>query len=105
MVCPEDGQGVEPLPDRHSDLHIVGMVRPGADHAEKKLVDLGTGVEGARIVLRGKADAAVGGDIVIAAEAGVGLRLGERGQKPFQHVGIGVVIRVKEGRKIADCMV
>ena len=41
------------------------MVRPGADHAEKKLVDLSTGVEGTRIVLRGKADAAVGGDIVI----------------------------------------
>ena len=82
VVRPEDGQGVEPLPDRHSDLHIVGMVRPGADHAEKKLVDLSTGVEGTRIVLRGKADAAVGGDIVIAAETGVGLRLGERGQKP-----------------------
>ena len=102
---PEDGQGVEPLPDRHSDLHVVGMVRPGADHAEKKLVDRSTGVEGTRIVLRGKADAAVGGDIVIAAEAGVGLCLGERGQKLFQHVGVGVVIRVKEGDKIADCMV
>ena len=105
VVRPEDGQGVEPLPDRHSDLHVVGMVRPGADHAEKKLVDLSTGVEGTRIVLRGKADAAVGGDIIIAAEAGVGLCLGERGQKPFQHVGVGVVIRVKEGDKIADCMV
>lgn len=101
VVRPEKGQGIEPFPDRHPDLHIVRAVGAGADHPQKQFIDLWPGVDAAMIVFGSRSDGSAGGNIIVTAEADVGVGLGQPPGKQLQHPGVKIVVWVCERGKVS----